>query len=623
MKINSRTKACIVLPQQPTPCEQFAAEELKKYLHMMTGVNAVISSEPVACASAQFLLGHPVHNSFAAAFVAAEDFDKAVPGNEGFMLCSPNETTLLISGSNDSFERGTVYGVYELLERFCGCSLAAYSKPGLLAGEFVPQVQELILNDIHYVKRSADTAYRTAIVQYGDAAGSVEHGLNLSFLDWLSKNRYNRILTWVSVYEDLKVNGLLQEATRRGIQFTVGHHGAARHFMPPFGNAYFSERYYETHPEYYKLKSDGTRFCISDHMGQCIFCSRNEAIYDVLCEHIVSWAKENPLVDIIAFWPQDGMDEDCQCEACKKHTKLENYTYFMNTLAQRVSAVYPQMKIDMLLYVDLWQCPESIRLSENLLLDEATWHDSGLRTVGKPDGSCLEDSLFEKNIIPWRKTGAQCVYYDYYMGVYPARNRYIPMADEVQSVFRRCRTLGLLGSGTQIECYNLWNHLFNFYCFGRTAYNTDISMEDNLACFSRIFGKGANAVQSIIRLCETCLDGQATIDEAGMYLMKHIDKKRIYALYDEALGAAETALFRNNIRLMRMAFRYSDLETQQEGAEEQYPYQALKEYSNVSEELLYMTEFDSFQHHNPGYGIMIPVAGKSTTYTPDEWYQFE
>lgn len=30
---------------------------------------------------------------------------------------------------------------------------------------------------------------------------------------------------------------------RSGIQFTVGHHGAARHFMPPFGNAYFSEHY--------------------------------------------------------------------------------------------------------------------------------------------------------------------------------------------------------------------------------------------------------------------------------------------------------------------------------------------------------------------------------------------
>ncbi len=74
---------------------------------------------------------------------------------------------------------------------------------------------------------------------------------------------------------------------------------------------------------------------------------------------------------------------------------------------------------------------------------------------------------------------------------------------------------------------------------------------------------------------------------------------------------------------MRMAFRYSDLETQQVGAKEQYPYQALKEYPNVSEELLYMTEFDSFQHHDPGYGIMIPVAGKSTAYKPDVWYRFE
>ena len=56
--------------------------------------------------------------------------------------------------------------------------------------------------------------------------------------------------------------------------------------------------------------------------------------------------------------------------------------------------------------------------------------------------------------------------------------------------------------------------------------------------FGRIFGRGAKAVQAIIRLCEACLDGRVPIDEAGMYLMEHIDKKRIYALYDEALDAA-------------------------------------------------------------------------------------
>ena len=74
--------------------------------------------------------------------------------------------------------------------------------------------------------------------------------------------------------------------------------------------------------------------------------------------------------------------------------------------------------------------------------------------------------------------------------------------------------------------------------------------------FGRIFGRGAKAVQAIIRLCEACLDGRVPIDEAGMYLMEHIDKKHIYALYDKALDTAETALIRNNIRLIRMAVWY-------------------------------------------------------------------
>ena len=106
--------------------------------------------------------------------------------------------------------------------------------------------------------------------------------------------------------------------------------------------------------------------------------------------------------------------------------------------------------------------------------------------------------------------------------------------------------------------------------------------------------------------------------------MEHVDKQRIYHLFDEALTAAETALFRNNIRLLRMAFRYSDLETAQEGAKELYPYQAVKDYPNISPELLYMTKFDSFRHNDPGFGIMIPVAGKSNgTFEADEWYELE
>ena len=42
--------------------------------------------------------------------------------------------------------------------------------------------------------------------------------------------------------------------------------------------------------------------------------------------------------------------------------------------------------------------------------------------------------------------------------------------------------------------------------------------------------------------------------------MEHIDKEKIYALYEKAFEEAKTPLYRNNIRLMRMVWRYTDLE---------------------------------------------------------------
>ena len=47
---------------------------------------------------------------------------------------------------------------------------------------------------------------------------------------------------------------------------------------------------------------------------------------------------------------------------------------------------------------------------------------------------------------------------------------------------------------------------------------------------------------------------------AGEQLINSIDKKKVYDLYEKALKNAKTKRARNNVRLMRMVFRYSDLE---------------------------------------------------------------
>lgn len=625
MKINQKKLAVIVISSVPTVREAFAAKELQKYLEKITGLKLSIVSDNRVFADQKIIIGGPERNDAARALISREAFIQKVPGPEGFMIQSFGDNTLLIAGSEDSCERGTVYGVYEFLERFLGYSLAAYSHPDVAAGEWVPVLGEVEFGEIVYAKAMADRPFRGACVEYGDAAGNADRGLNLVFFEWLIKNRYNYVYVWTKTYEQFKEMGIVDAVSRMGLEFMVGHHDASELFLPPEGNKYFPEKYYETHPEYYKLLEDGSRYKIVDQSGQMVFCSRNQEMIEEISKNIIHWLSQNPSVKMVQLAPHDGIAPQCVCEACKPYNKSENYTYFMNEIAKRVSKVYPDVKMVTLIYVDLWECPKDVELSPSLMVLEATWH-GGLRSTGKPDGTALNGTHFEENLLEWKQTGAEVLYYEYYMGVYSGRQRYVPMADEVQAIWKRFIEKGISGASTQIECFNLWNHIFNFYTFGRTAYDVELTMEDNLERFARIFGEGAEWMKKSIRIVEECLDGQVPIIDGGRYMIEHVDKDAVYDCYEKALAAADSALARNNIRLMRMVFRYTDLETREE-ASKIIQYHAVRNYPDAPEELLYMTEFDSFWKNDPGYGIDIPLTeeGRVISFNPetDKWYRFE
>ncbi len=627
MLLTKNKKTEIILPALPTEQEKFAQEELTAYLNKIFGISAVTAETPDPEANT-FLIGAPARNRYAEKIISDQDFSSLLTGEEGILIEICGNTALLAgSYGYDDMDRGTVYAVYEFLERYLGCSLAAYSSPEADAGEIVPQYDELELKNCRHFKAHADRPYRCAIIQYGEAAGDPYHALNLPFVDWLAKNRYNRILAWASVYEAYKKTGLIYDLERRGIRMSVGHHESSRMWLPYFGNEYFPEHYYETHPEYYRLNADGTRYKPKnkdDHTGQWIYCSRNIDCIAQISRNIISWIKENPLVDTIAFWPNDGIFEQCCCEKCAPYSKVENYTYFQNEVARRVSEVCPNIKIDMLVYVDLWECPEGAKLEPCLRIDEAAWAKEQ-RYCGKPDGSCLSETEFESNIMGWKSAGAEVVYYDYYMGVYGNRQRIIPMADEIQSIWKRFAALGISGAGTQIECFNIWNHLMNLYTFGRTAYDSSLSFEDNLAALCRLFGEGGEYIAQAIRLMEETLDGEEIIGYAGKYMIEHIDKEKVYSLFEKALSAAHGRTERNNIRLLRMAFRYSEIETADPSNATREKVSRFQDYDDPTGELAYMgTHFDSFYHNDPGYAIAFPVTNTDTKdFTPDKWYIFE
>lgn len=629
MKLSKRSRIAVVLPSNATARERFAAEELEKYLlRMFPGITLTLCTDRAAEEGARILLGGPERNRHTAGFLTQEAFDARIPGPDGLTVRSLSEEVLLCAGSSknpNECERGTIYAVYELLERYLGCSLSALFNPGFPGGEYVPTPESAEVKDVLYEKPRADLLYRTAIVQYNYPGADPLHPLTLPFFDWLAKNRYNRILLWAGTYQTHKEAGIIEEAARRGLRFTVGHHQSSCLFIPPRGNEYFPEKYAETHPEFYKLLEDGTRFVPVDDWGQWIFCSRNMELVEEMAKNICAWIDRNPAVDTVALWPHDGLAPQCVCPDCAKYSKVGNYTFFLNQVASRVRRVHPHVSIDMLAYVDLWNCPEGLKLEPNIVVQEATWHETGLRTVGKPDGSCLNGTMFEEALLRWKEAGAQVAYYEYYMGVYPARQRYMPAADELQSIYKRMMKVGIRGSGTQIECFNLWNNLFNFYCFGRTAYDTSLSMAENLEAFSRIFGEGAPYIRKIITDMEARLDGQEPIMTAGLRLMRDTDMNPVHALLEEALQKAKTPGARNNIRLFRLGLRYSEVECRNTTVVDDRNYKEMEPCKDPTGELYYMSHaFDSYRWNKTGMGLMLPLdCEKEAEFTPDHWYAFE
>ena len=105
--------------------------------------------------------------------------------------------------------------------------------------------------------------------------------------------------------------------------------------------------------------------------------------------------------------------------------------------------------------------------------------------------------------------------------------------------------------------------------------------------------------------------------------MENVDKAKIYERFERAFLLAETPRERNNLRLTRMVFRYSDLETQDPASRNEKYASVFDNYVDESGELAKMTEYDSFYKNNPGYAITIPLSSAKTNFIPDKWYLFE
>jgi len=100
----------IVIPQSPTMIEQRAAKELNEYLNKIAGVMLPVVEDNAAPVDHEISIGNT--NRVIPLAISLDKLEQ-----DGFYI-KTNAHKLYIMGGNSY---GTLYGVYELLEKYWGC----------------------------------------------------------------------------------------------------------------------------------------------------------------------------------------------------------------------------------------------------------------------------------------------------------------------------------------------------------------------------------------------------------------------------------------------------------------------------------------------------------------------
>ncbi len=286
----------------------------------MTGAQLPIATDDQPLPAQAILLGVTRHT--ASVLGAAPDLDKL--GDDGFRLVS-RPPHLLVVGSG---VRGTLYGVYELLEKQGGCRW--YAKHHSV----IPK------RDSWIVPRLDDTQIPAFAMREPFWWGMFDG-------DFAAR---------------CKVNGNrpdLQEKHGGKIRFGAGL------FVHTFYPLLPPSEFFDSHPEYYSL-INGKRTV--DHAQLCL---TNPDVVRIVTERVLDRIRQDPHAKLFSVSQNDWAGW-CQCPNCQAIDEREGspsgtMIHFVNQVAEAVEAEFPDVWIETLAYQYTRHPPKTLKPRHNVV----------------------------------------------------------------------------------------------------------------------------------------------------------------------------------------------------------------------------------------------------------------
>ncbi len=456
--------AQIVLPEAPTFLEEFAANELQDYVRRISGAELLVVGEEHADAdSFTIALG-----STNAAEAAGIEPDEETMGRDGFSMRSVGGA-LVIRGRNDL---GTVFGVYELLERHFG---VRWYMPGEI-GEVVPEADTLALGQIDLTHKPS---FRVRWV-----------GNN----EWALHQRMNAFVK--ADGRDVGVNW-------------KWHFHTFRRLMPP-------DEYYDEHPEYFALVNGERTITESKTHGNQL-CTSNPEVVEEVAKNMIEVLDEDPSIEIIALSPNDG-GGFCECAECQaldepgrdwfaKYSR--RLALFNNQVARIVKQEHPDVMIKVGAYAMYARPPldEDWRSEDNLLWQLCHiyfCHNHPLGSDRCEAGETFEPSeRFQPNqeyegiLDQWTEIAEHLFIYEYYTLGGPSKaDLPWPLVHTIRNDIPYYRDRGAEGFYTQLSNALFYRQGINYYLAAKLAWNADLDPDALLAdYFTGFYGPAAGPME--------------------------------------------------------------------------------------------------------------------------------
>ncbi len=353
----------IVVAETASPATRHAATELQQFLSEITGATLPIVSDGAAATEHDIILGPSRHLDR-----LNTDIDLPALGDEGYVIRTVGSSLVIVGGE----QRGTLYGVYGLLEDHLGCRWFAPDVARL------PKRKRLELPPIDEIKQP--------VLEYREP-----FTFDCFDPDWFARNRVNG------------GHGQMDEKHGGRVYFGAGL------FVHTFNRLVPPEKYFDEHPEYF-AEISGKR--IKDYTQ---LCCTNEDVIRLCTEGVREALRADPGALVFSV-SQNDWGNYCQCAACAALTEREGspmgpLLHLVNRVATAVADEFPGKLIETLAYQWSRRPPRTMRPAPNVIVRLCSIEccfSHPLATCDSP-----QNQAFRRDIEAWAKICDRLWVWDY------------------------------------------------------------------------------------------------------------------------------------------------------------------------------------------------------------------